>query len=177
MKKMMGVLPLLASSVVLAGDATVRLSDDAVSLLIDPAASATNSVQFGLLFNDDDDAYMLSGGLFANGQREALTGRLGAKAYYADLDEDSGYGIALGGDLNFQLSQELTLNAGLFYGPDALTFSDLDGYEEWFVRIHYRLFDTASLGAGYGSLEIESDDGVDIEVDEGLFFEMRLKFQ
>lgn len=177
MKKLISVLPLMASSLVLANEATIRVSDDAVSLFLDPAASATNSVQLGFLYNDDADSVVLSGGLFANGERDAFSGRLGGKLYYADLDADSGYGVALGGDFNFAITQNLSAHAGLFYGPDSLTFSDLDGYEEWYMRVNYRIFDTASVGLGYGSLEIENDDSIEFEVDEGVFVEMRLIFR
>lgn len=177
MKKLITLLPLVASSIVMANEATIRVSDDAVSFYLDPAASATNSVQLGFLYNDDADAILLSGGLFANGQRDRFSGRLGGKLYYADLDDDSGYGIALGGDFNYTITPMLSLHAGLFYGPDSLTFSDLEGYEEWYFRVNYKVFDTASIGAGYGSLEIEDDDDRDVEVDDGVFIEMRLTFR
>lgn len=181
MKKLTAVLALsissaAISSAALASEATLRIGEDAVSVFLAPQATETHSVGLGLAHNADDDISVLSGGLFANGQREQFTGRLGGKLYYADLDGDSGYGIALGGDLKFTLSQDLSIIGGLYYGPSSISFSDVDGYEEWFVKAHFQLFENGALGAGYGSFELEPEEGRDIEVDDGLFVEMTLSF-
>lgn len=176
MKKVIGLLMTAACSLALADTTAMRISSDAVSFKFEPVPSATNSMQLGFLYNDDYDTFLLSAGLFANGQRDRFSGRLGAKAYYADLDDDAGPGMALGGDFSFAIRPDLSVNAGLFYGPDSLSFAEIEGYEEWFVRLHYQVFETAQLGVGYGSLEMEPEDKKDFELDEGLFFEMILQF-
>jgi hypothetical protein len=126
--------------------------------------------------NDDNDSDLLSAGLFVNGSRQGFDGRLGGKAYYVDLSRDSGYGMALGGEISVPISQELKVNAGIYYGPSSLSFSDVDGYQEWFVRLNYRLFENARLGIGVISLEIDPERGQKVEVDDGLFIEMNLSF-
>lgn len=187
MKKCLGLLSLTVSTMVSASwvsanELTIRLSDEAVSAYLDPAPSATNSVQLGAIYNDEADGFLLSGGLFANGQQQAIKGRLGGKLYYADTDgdvgSDSGYGVALGGDFNYAINPRLNVNAGAFVGPSVLTFSDLDGYEEYFVRVNYKVFDTARIGVGYGSLDLEPEDGAkDIEMEDGFFVEMNMQFK
>lgn len=181
MKKITAVLALsigsaAISSQTLASDVTLRIGEDAVSLFLAPQASQTHSAELGLVHNADDDITVVSGGLFANGQREQFSGRLGGKLYYTDLDSDSGYGIALGGDLTFTLTQDLSLIGGIYYGPSSISFSDVDGYEEWFVKARFQLFDNGALSAGYGSFELEPEEGNDFEVDDGLFLEMTLSF-
>lgn len=177
MKKYTAVLAFSAlSSTVFASDATLRIGEDAVSVFLAPQATQTHSAELGLVHNADDDITVLSGGLFANGQREQFSGRLGGKAYYTDLDGDSGYGIALGGDLTFTLSSDLSVIGGIYYGPSSISFSDVDGYEEWFVKARFQLFENGALGAGYGSFDLEPEEGRDIEVDDGLFLEMTLTF-
>ncbi|MCG8400813.1 MAG: YfaZ family protein, partial [Firmicutes bacterium] len=114
---------LMLSSVAFANEVTVRISEESVSLMLDPQASAGNSVQLAFVHNDDESSSLLSAGFFANGSRDSFDGRLGGKAYYADLDNDSGYGFALGGEANVALNPEFKLNAGLYYGPDSLSFS------------------------------------------------------
>ncbi len=176
MKYLTGLVAALASSSVLASGTTIRVGEDAVSLYLEPKPSPTNSAQFALVHNNDDDITLGSVGLFANGQRQQLSGRLGGKAYYADLDSDSGYGLALGGDFSFALNPDLSLDAGLYYGPDSLSFSDVEGYEEWYVKLNLKVFDNATLGAGYGSFDIEPEAGNrDVEIDDGVFFEMKLR--
>ncbi|MFA7553292.1 MAG: YfaZ family outer membrane protein [Spongiibacteraceae bacterium] len=187
MKKSLGLLPLVVSAlaispVVLANDLTLRLSDEVVSVYLDPVATATNSAQLGLIYNDEEDGFMLSGGLFANGQRDAFSGRLGGKVYYADNDgksgNNSGYGLALGGDVNYQLMPDLSLSAGAFFAPNVLAFSDYDHYKEVFIRANYQVFETASVGFGYSTLRLEPEDGrKDIKMEDGLFVEMRLQFR
>ena len=174
--KVLLAISLLLSSVAVANEFTVRISEESVSLILDPQASATNSVQLAFVHNDDESSSLLSGGFFANGSRDGFDGRLGGKAYYADLDNDSGYGFALGGEASVPLNPTLKVNAGLYYGPSSLAFSDIDSYQEWFVRVNYQVFDNARVGAGVGSLELEPDRGRDVEVDDGVFIEMNLRF-
>ena len=175
MKKITAVCALAFSSAVMA-DATIRIGEDAVSLYLEPQASATNSAQLALVHNADDDITVISGGLFANGERQQFKGRLGGKLYYADLDSDSGYGLALGGDIILAVNQDLSVIGGLYYGPSSISFSDADGYEEWFVKAKYQLFPNAALAAGYTSFEMEPEQGDDFDVDEGVFVEMTLSF-
>lgn len=176
MKKVLGLLFVAASSIASADFTTIRISDHAVSFNIEPVPSETNSMQAGFLYNDDLDSFMLNGGFFANGQREQFSGRLGVKAYYADLDVDAGGGLALGGDFVFTITPELFVNAGLFFSPSSLSFSDIEGYEEWFVRATYHVFEAAKVGVGYGSLDLEPEGKKDFELDDGFFFEMSLQF-
>ena len=187
MKKSLALLPVVVSSLVTSpavcsDEITIRLSEESVSAYLNPTLSETNSSHLGLLYNDDEDGILLTGGLFANGQREMFSGRLGGKLYYADTDgksgSDSGYGVALGGDFSYMLMPDLALNGGIFYAPTVLAFSDFDQYKEWFVRVNYKVFETARVGMGYGSLELEPEDnGRDIEMEDGFFIEMNLQFQ
>jgi hypothetical protein len=167
---------MLLSSAAIADDLTVRIGEDALSLMFDPVATEKNSVSFAFIHNDDEDTDLLSLGFFANGSKEHFDGRLGGKIYYADLNKGSGYGAALGGEMWLPLLPDLKLNAGLYYGPSSLSFSDVDKYQEWFLRLNYQVFENAKLGAGVGSLELEPDSGSDVEVEDGVFFEMSLSF-
>ena len=175
MKKITAVIALSVSSTVMA-EATIRVGEDAVSLFLAPQPTGTNSAQLGLIYNDDLDTTMISGGLFANGAREQFKGRLGGKLYYVDLDGNSGYGLALGGDLTLALNQDMSLIGGAYYGPSSISFSDVDGYEEWYVKAQFQLFPNGALAVGYSSFELEPKRGKDVELDDGVFVEMSLSF-
>lgn len=164
------------SSLALASDATLRIGEEALSLYLSPQASQTHSTELGLVYNSKADVTVLNGGLFANGQREQFSGRLGGKLYYANLDGDSGFGVALGGDLNFALSQDLSLNGGIYFGPPSISFSDVDRYSEWFLKARYQVLDNGAISGGYGSFKLEPKKGRDFTVDKSLFIEMTLSF-
>ncbi len=168
------LLALCSSS--FANEFTIRISEETLSLYLEPVVSEQNAMQLAFLHNDDEDSDLISFGYFASGGREDLYGRLGGKAYYADLDNDSGYGIALGGEMFFPIQSDLIINGGVYYGPSSLSFSDVDGYEEYFIRVNYQVLDNARVGAGYGSLDVEPEQGRDAEVEDGVFIEMNLTF-
>ena len=166
----------LLTTIAVANEFTVRISEESVSLILSPKPTENNSAEFAFVHNDDESSDLLSAGLFAHGSKQDFDARLGAKVYYADLDKDSGYGFALGGEVFVPVNPELKVNVGAYFGPGSLSFSDVDSYQEWFVRINYQILDNARVGAGVGSLELEPENGRDIEVDDGVFIEMNLSF-
>ncbi len=177
MKLLVAIVLVVFSSVVsAANEFSLRISEESLSFMFDPQASETNSFQFAYVHNDDNNSDLLNAGFFANGSRESFDGRLGGKAYYADLDNDSGYGFALGGEVYIPLGAELKLNAGAYYGPSSLAFSDIDGYEEYFIKVNYQVFDNARVGLGLVSLKLEPENNQKVEVDNGVFIEMNLSF-
>ena len=181
MKKLTGIVALLTSSIVsssmvFAGGADIRVSGDAVSLYLEPQPSPTNSAQLALIYNNDDNSALLSAGLFANGERQNLKGRLGGKLYYADLDHDSGYGVALGGDFSLAVNRDLHLGVGGYYSPGSLSFSDIDGYKEWYVKGSFQVFQNAAVGVGYQSVELNPEKGRSYDLNKGVFVEMNLRF-
>lgn len=155
----------------------VRIGDDVVGIgLQSSLANEAAETELMLLRNDDKDTTLLSAGLFVTGDRGGIKGHLGVKAYGADLDWADGYGLALGGDLIFPLAAGIAIESGLFYGPEPLTASDLDNYQEWYIGASYEVFDNAKLAAGIGSLELETDNNVTVDVEDGVFVEMSLRF-
>lgn len=166
----------LLATIATASEFTVRISEESVSLYLAPKMSETNSMLFNYVHNDDESSDLISAGLFANGSKQGFDARLGGKLYYADLHKDSGYGFALGGEVFVPINPELKVNAGIYYGPGSLSFSDVDGYQEWFLKLNYQVLDNARMGAGVGSLELEPEDGRDVDVDDGFFIEMNLSF-
>ncbi|MBL4827454.1 MAG: hypothetical protein JKY66_07030, partial [Spongiibacteraceae bacterium] len=84
----------------------------------------------------------------------------------------------LGGDASYPLGGGLAINAGLFYGPSPLAFSDIDRYREWYLSASFEVFENAILAAGIRSLDVELEfgNGFEIEIEDGAFVEMKLSF-
>ena len=88
----------------LAGGVAFRFGDESFGASIAGDIGPETSAQFDWLHHEDD-ADLLSAGLYANGRRGALTGRVGAKAVTLTAD-DSGFDggvMAFGGDLSLPL--------------------------------------------------------------------------
>jgi hypothetical protein len=167
----------VAAPAVCADGFQLRLGDDIVeasytAFIRDGNSSITGS----WLHNSDADVDLLSGGFFVHGDRREVAGKVGIKAYYADLDRDDGYGLALGGDGTFRFSDIISLNAGIYIGPDALSFSDVEDYFEWFVGVDLNVLQNAVVTVGYRETEIDTKRRNDVEVEDGPYIGLHLKF-
>jgi YfaZ precursor len=155
----------------------IHVGEEAVGVALSSSNSeAGPGVEIAALRNDDDDITVASGGVFVSGTRGVIEARLGAKAYAADLDNFEGYGLALGGQVSVPLAAGISINGGLYFGPSSLAFSDVDGYQEWYVGASFDVVENATLAAGVGSFEIETESGREVEVDDGFFVRMKLGF-
>ena len=118
----------------------------------------------------------MSAGFFVNGQRAELSGRLGVKGYWADIQKDDGYGIALGGDFSLAVNEVISLLATGYWGPGSLSFSDVEGYKEWSVGANVSVFDNAIVTLSYGSLKVDTERYNEKSVDDGVKIGLRLKY-
>ena len=90
---------------------------------------------------------------------------VGARAYGALLegeDEDV-FGLGLGGQTRYALSQTMSASAGLFYAPDILTFGDSDGVYDAFLRLEFLLRPGLSAFVGYRLLEIDEANNRELD--------------
>jgi hypothetical protein len=155
----------------------IGVSDDAVSFVYNSSITEKNtSMEVAWIHNSNKNRDLLSGGFFINGIRGEVSGRLGGKLYWSDIDYADGYGIALGGEGAIKISPQLSVNAKLYWGPGSLSWSDLEGYSEWAVEANFEAFNNAILTAGYGSLEVDADKRDNVSINEGMYVGMKLSF-
>ena len=162
-----------------AASLNIRVADETVALALQSSNPDTGAaVEAGFVRNRDDDTTVVNAGLFVSGtgERSGLVGRMGVKAYAADLNNQDGYGLALGGDVAYPFGAGISINGGLYFGPNELAFNDVDRYREWYLSASYEVFDNAKLAAGLGTLEIEPRSRNEIEISDGFFLEMNLSF-
>ncbi|AKH69220.1 YfaZ precursor [Spongiibacter sp. IMCC21906] len=166
----------IASSSALAGGVAFRFGEDSFGASIAGDISSESSAQFDWLHHEDG-ADMIAAGVFANGKRGSLTGRVGAKAIGLDGDDADidGGAVAFGGDLGLPLNDILRLRAGLYYGPDAVAFGDVDGYKEWSVSAEFTIFQNSALQVGYAEYEFDAENGGTFEFEDGLFVRLQLR--
>lgn len=168
---------LLTAGGALADGFALRLGDDVVEATYTAFVREGNASFTGSwLHNSDADTDLFSGGFFVHANRNEIAGKLGLKAYYADLYRDDGYGVAVGGDGSFRFSDVVSLNAGLYLGPDALSFSDIEGYWEWFVGADFNVIDNAVITVGYRETEVDTSRRDDVEIEDGPYVGLQLRF-
>ncbi|MEX1668210.1 YfaZ family outer membrane protein [Zhongshania guokunii] len=165
-----------ASSSVMAGGVAFRFGSDSFGVSVAGDMSPESSAQLDWLHHDDD-ADMVALGLYANGQRGAVSGRVGAKAIGLEGDDAdvNGGAVAFGGDVSLPLNEIVRLRAGLYYAPEATGFGDIEGYDEWSVSAEFSLFQNSAIQIGYGSMDFDADTGKKFEFEEGAFVRLQLR--
>lgn len=145
------------------------------------------SMEFGIFFDEDDDM-LLHAGFFI--QSESLdnpfTIRLGTRAYYGDVGNASDPGviqtdmaaIAIGGELIFAPENfaGFGIGANYYIAPSVISFMDADKFVEYGIRLEFSITEQAKLLLGYRNIEVDRDDGVNIEIDSGVMFGIGLRF-
>ena len=164
------------SSSAFAGGVAFRFGDETFGVSIAGDMSPESSVQLDWLHHDDD-ADMVALGLYANGQRGALSGRVGAKAIGLENDDSdfNGGAVAFGGDLSLPLNEIVRLRGGLYYAPKSTGFGDIEGYDEWSLSAEFSLFQNSAIQVGYGSMDFDAETGKKIEFEDGVFVRLQLR--
>lgn len=131
---------------------------------------------------DKDNFFSGHAGLLLTGDAGAtgakVTAGLGARGQYVDGDGYSGGGLVLGGQLRAKLFQadRVRFNAYGYYGPDASVFGDIEEYTEVAVSIGFEVLRDAEIYVGYRMIEVEAEDGPDVDLEDGVHVGMRLEF-
>lgn len=101
--------------------------------------------------------------------------QLGAKVFWLDVEEEGGFGIALGGGISRSLSDKIDLGLQAYYAPDIVTGGDFDNALEYDVRLNYQMLENGSFFFGYRN--IEADNGrFDLEVYDDPYFGLKFEF-
>lgn len=159
-----------------AGGIGFRFGDDIFGLSIAGDLNSQTSAQVDWLHHDDD-ADLLTAGLFANGSRGSVQGRMGAKivGITADDPDFDGGALALGGDISLPLNDVLRLRGGLYLAPDVTSFNDVKEYQEWNAGVEISVFQNSALQVGYSYIELEAEGGGELEFEDGVFIRMQLR--
>lgn len=89
----------------------------------------------------------------------ALSLTLGGKALYLNQNHgDDGYGVALGGGLQWPLNRYFSLYGEGYYAPDAFT-SHVDHYLEAKGGVRWQVFRPFNLDVGYRYINMAGESG------------------
>jgi hypothetical protein len=147
-----------------------------------PIGVSAGDLSAALFFNEDDDL-MVNGGVVVSGQPPGqlpLSFGAGAKAYLFaldDADEDL-LAVALGGRVRYTIPANIPMHvsAQAFYAPEITTTSGGDNMLDFITRFEVEFIPRTSGFIGYRLMEVELDDGQDVELDDNIHVGLQLNF-
>ncbi len=176
-RALLAILALACSSVALANELELGISDELIELKLTQEYGDEFSGTFGAMHADDDDidAKQLSYRFFTEDDVDEFDIQLGAQLYWLDVESDDGFGIALGLAATRQLAGKLGATASIYYAPDILTSGDFESSLELDAKLNYQLLENGALFVGYRSYEADTDDA-DIDVYDDFYLGVRFSF-
>lgn len=162
--------PLLATPALSSSELDFSLAADTVGIeyrLLD--AQRGSQWGGGLLYNDDEDATLLSAQFSVVGEPggvdDLYTG-VGLKALVHNTFQTAAT-LALGGSIRYSPDhfQGIGLEGRLYYAPDILNTNDAEQYFELVARVTYAVHEQARIFVGLTDITVRYDDPVVDRVD------------
>lgn len=175
---------LLASSISLANDFDLRISDDALHANL-AIFDEYSELKYGMgyFYKDADESINIvnvdlhSQGQTAIGNLPTTVG-LGIQADYFKENNLKGSAVGIGGNVRVNLPSApgLSIESEAHYAPDVLAFSDAKSFGRFRAQANYRIIRTADISAGYRYIRAKLTSGRKRTLESGLFVGLKLKF-
>ncbi|WP_369602541.1 YfaZ family outer membrane protein [Hahella sp. SMD15-11] len=182
MKRIVLCLLCLTGTVATANELDTALSNDAVNLDLTLSGVGRNiDLNFGYLYHEGS-RHLVTAGMHARGQTALgnlpTTVTLGGMIHYASDSPFEGTALALGGSAHIKIPDVpgLGVRTTLYYAPAITSFGDADGLFRFELRGTYRVIRNADVFLGYRTIEFDTEGKQDLNVDEGLFAGLSIKF-
>jgi len=166
-KLITGIAATLLAVGVHANDIELAISDELIDLRLVTDYEKDFSGSFAYMHADQDriESDQLSYTFATQGKLKRLNILLGARAFFLDVENVDGYGVALGGGGSLALIEKVSLSGELFYAPDIITGGDFDHTRDISLRLNYQLIDNGAVFIGYRDFEVDAGPDVDIYQD------------
>lgn len=181
--KSLAVCGLCMSYQVSADNVYLTLSEDTIGVgaSFEPLGD-NSSADINLLHDDDFD--LMRAGYYVKALSPEVTNtaigqldiKLGLKGVWLESDFDDGMALALGGGLELPIADKISVYADLYYASGKLSFSDLEDYREYAFGVKANVIENGELTLGYGSIEVDTDNYDDVELEDGVVFKIAFGF-
>ena len=139
---------------------------------------------FGGLYNRDTKNRALNVGLLATGESSIggsrIEGGLGGKVYSVtavSADDSQLLALALGGQVRwFPANGSFAVGGYAFYAPHVVTLLDGERFWDIGVRAELEVIKNSFVYVGYRQVHAEFDNQVRVNIDQGAFLGMQIKF-
>lgn len=159
------------------------LSERAAQIGYAKPIGVTNSDAMAALFFNEDSDVMLNGGVMAFGQPPGqlpFSFGAGAKVYAFSLDDadETLAAGALGGRVVYTIPANIPMHvsAEAFYAPGVTTTGEGENMLDFNTRFEVEFIPRTSGFIGYRKLEVDLENGDDVELDDNIHVGLRLNF-
>ena len=101
--------------------------------------------------------------------------QLGAKAFWLDVEDDDGFGIALGAGVAFAVIDKLSLGLDVYYTPDVISSGDIENTLDIDLRLAYQMLENGQLFIGYRRFDADFEKG-DVDIYDDAYFGVKFSF-
>ena len=172
---LVALLAAMASYQANANELELSINEELIDLRFTSSYEKNFAGQLAFMHSDFNDlsADKISYRFFTSDSESGL--QLGAKVYWLDVEEEGGFGLALGGGISRSLSEKMNFGFHFHYAPDIVTGGDFDNLLEYDARLTYQVVENGSFFIGYRN--IEADNGqFDLEVYDDPYFGLKFEF-
>ena len=181
MKKLLLALSVCAASASSANDIELAISDELIDLRFTTDFEQNFHGKLALMHSDVEDGVAdiktnyLSYQFFTKDTVGRFELELGAKGYWLDVEDESGFGVALGGHVGTALVKKLTVGLELFYTPAVISSGDIENTLDLDLRFAYQLLENGQVFIGYRQFEADFEVG-DEDVYDDAYFGVKFSF-
>jgi hypothetical protein len=189
MHRFLILIALLYSPAVLAGSFDVQFSKNTARLGYATEMTTTQSgpvdLEFGFLFNEDDDYMGTAGVMIRNDTLNTpVVLSVGSRFYYADAgnapDKTNATvsAVTIGGELLFIPEALGGFGFGAYYfgAPSVVSFQDADGFTEYGLYVDYLITPNTSIYVGHETIKADLKGGGSVEIDDSAYIGIGVRF-
>lgn len=117
-----------------------------------------------------DSSQLLDAGVnLTFGDHDPLSFMVGLRAYYSEVNNLSGSGMAPGVGIGFAPVSAVSFNASYYYSDQRFSSDDdIDNYEDWSVTANFHPGAGVNMFIGYGYKIVEMEDGSEAQMYDGV---------
>tara|TARA_B100002019_G_C21143530_1_gene534512 strand:+ start:279 stop:848 length:570 start_codon:yes stop_codon:yes gene_type:complete len=153
------------------------IHEDLIDLRFTVDLAQDFGTELGFLHTDNDtvDSEQISYSFFTQDKENDLNFHLSGKVYLLNVNDDSGFGVAIGVGVNRNFSDKIQGSLQASYAPDIITGGDFKNFYEMDLRIDYQIVENGSIFIGSRNQEV--NNGLDdIQVFDGNYIGIKFNF-
>lgn len=170
-----------ASSNLSANDIELSISDELIDLRFTNDFEQDFHGKLALMHSDVDDGGININTNYLNYQffTQDTVGRfdlqLGARVFWLDVEDEDGFGVALGVGAVTELIDKLTVGVDIYYTPDVISSGDIENTLDIDFRLGYQMLENGQIYLGYRQFEADFEEG-DVDIYDDIYFGVKFSF-
>ena len=170
-----------ATGVVSANEVELSISDELIDLRFTNDFEQNFHGKLGLMHSDvkenntDINTNYVSYQFYTQDTVDRFDLQLGAKAFWLDVEDDDGFGIALGAGVAFAVIDKLSLGLDVYYTPDVISSGDIENTLDIDLRLAYQMLENGQLFIGYRRFDADFEKG-DVDIYDDAYFGVKFSF-